>query len=158
MVLCLTVTIVVLRIGAPHGWSGGILMCTYKDRNGSFEHIPQCTLIEAIFNLLHKPLANWCMVCWGHAHHVVCAIGVEFTHFVSYHLACYPNPNRNPSPNTNPNPNHNPNHNSNSNPDSKLGRLFLKMCELYLFSVTCSMLLMYTAQLLFHQLPTRQSD
>ena len=65
---------------------------------------------------------------------------------MSYHLACYPNPNPNPYPNPNPNsnsnsnPNPNPNSNSNSNsspnpnPNPKLGRLFNKICELYLFS------------------------
>ena len=34
---------------------------------------------------------------------VTATIGVEFAHFVAYHLACYPNPN----------PNHNHNHNHN---------------------------------------------
>ena len=50
------------------------------------------------------------------------AIWVEFAHFVLYLLACYPKPNLN----FNPNPN--------SNPNPKLGTLFHKMCELYLFS------------------------
>ena len=85
---------------------------------------------------------------------VACVIGVEFAHFVPYHLACYPNPNSNP----NHNPNSNPYPNPNPNPNPKLGRLFLKMCKFYKFSVACSTLIMYTAQLLFHHSPTRQSD
>ena len=37
---------------------------------------------------------------------VIIAIWVELAYFVSYHLACYPNPkpNPNPDPNSNPNP------------------------------------------------------
>ena len=52
-------------------------------------------------------------------------IWVEFTHLVSYHLACYtnPNPTFNPNPKTKPNPNPNP----------ELCKLCHKMCELYLF-------------------------
>ena len=50
----------------------------------------------------------------------ITAIRVEFAHFVSYHLACYPN------------------HNINSNPNPKLGRLFRIMCKLYLFSQTAT--------------------
>ena len=56
--------------------------------------------------------------------YLINAIWVEFAHFVSYHLACYPNPNLNPNLNSNLNPYSNP----------KLGGLFHKMCELYLFS------------------------
>ena len=67
-------------------------------------------------------------------------LGVEFVHFMSYHLAGYPDPN--PDPNSNPNPNPHPNPDPNPNPDPdpdpnpnpKLGRLFHKMFELYLFS------------------------
>ena len=55
---------------------------------------------------------------------VTMAIGVEFAHFMSYHLACYPNPNHNPYPDPNSNPSHNldSNHNPNSipNPNPKL--------------------------------------
>ena len=56
------------------------------------------------------------------SHKGTAAIWVEFAHFVSYHLACYPNPYPYPNPNSNPNPN--------------LGRRFYKMNELYLFSGT----------------------
>ena len=41
-------------------------------------------------------------------------MGIEFVHFVSYHLAYYPNPYSNPNPKPDPNPNPNP----------KLGGLF----------------------------------
>ena len=64
------------------------------------------------------------------------AIWVEFAHFVSYHLASYPNPYPNPNPNPDPDPDPDRNPNPNPNPNPKLGGLFHKMCELYLFSVT----------------------
>ena len=62
--------------------------------------------------------------------HVSNVMGVVFTHFVSYYLACYPN--RNPNPNSNPTHKNNPK----SNPNPKLGRLFLQICEFDLFSVS----------------------
>ena len=58
-----------------------------------------------------------------------------------------PNPNFYPNPNSNLNPSPNPNPNSNHNPNIKLGKLYHKMCELYLFSDT------YTPFLNFSSLP-----
>ena len=64
------------------------------------------------------------------------AIWVEFAHFVSYHLAYYPNPNPNPNSNPNHYPNPFPNPNPGPNPNPKLGVLFHKMCKLCLFSIS----------------------
>ena len=98
---------------------------------------------------------------------------VEFAHFGSYHLACYPNPNPNlypnlnknsnlnPNPNRYPNPNPYPNFNLSSNlnpntypnltpysnPNLKLGRIFHKMCKLRVFYLSSDM---HIVLLFFH--------
>ena len=67
---------------------------------GFYQLSPVCLLNYAI----QKIPINGCYITFSHNN----AMWVEFAHFVSHYLVCYPNPN--------------------------LGRLFHKMCELYLFS------------------------
>ena len=75
-----------------------------------------------VFIIDNTVLSNWIS-------RVSDAIWIEFAYFLSYHLSCYPSPN--PTFDHNPNPNSN----SNSNPNPKPGKLFHKMCKLYLFSI-----------------------